>query len=82
LGIKKFLIFNSSFLIKIHDTHSFQRSRYKSIGTSNRIRRELKGDIIQIKDDYAVGPLQNIYVGEGIENRKNWWRGSFGRRRL
>ncbi len=34
----------------------------------------LQGNVIQIKDDYAVGPLQNIYIGEGIENRKQWWR--------
>ncbi|MBC7890506.1 MAG: DUF1835 domain-containing protein [Ferruginibacter sp.] len=34
----------------------------------------LLGEVIQIKDDYAVGPLDNIYVGEGIENRKQWWR--------
>ncbi|MDH7460895.1 DUF1835 domain-containing protein [Chitinophagaceae bacterium 26-R-25] len=34
----------------------------------------LQGDVIQIKDDYAVGPLENIYVGEGKEARKNWWR--------
>lgn len=34
----------------------------------------LQGSVVQIKDDYAVGPLQNIYVGEGIENRKQWWR--------
>jgi Protein of unknown function/Domain of unknown function (DUF1835) len=34
----------------------------------------LQGEMVQIKDDYAVGPLGNIYVGEGIENRKAWWR--------
>jgi hypothetical protein len=34
----------------------------------------LAGEIICIKDDYAVGPLNNIYVGEGIEARKQWWR--------
>jgi len=34
----------------------------------------LQGAIVQIKDDYAVGPLENIYVGEGIENRRQWWR--------
>lgn len=33
----------------------------------------LAGEVIQIKDDYAVGPLENVYVGEGIENRKQWW---------
>lgn len=34
----------------------------------------LQGEILQIKDDYAVGPLNNIYLGEGIEARKQWWR--------
>ena len=34
----------------------------------------LQGPIVQIKDDYAVGPLNNIYIGEGIEERKQWWR--------
>ncbi len=34
----------------------------------------LAGDVIQIKDDFAVGPLQNIYTEEGIETRKQWWR--------
>ncbi|CAN5849982.1 hypothetical protein BH11BAC4_BH11BAC4_08300 [soil metagenome] len=34
----------------------------------------LTGNVIQIKDDYAVGPLDNIYMGEGIEARKQWWR--------
>ncbi len=34
----------------------------------------LQGEVVQIKDDYAVGPLQDIYLGEGIEARKQWWR--------
>ncbi|MBS1512666.1 MAG: DUF1835 domain-containing protein [Bacteroidetes bacterium] len=34
----------------------------------------LQGEVIQIKDDYAVGPLNNIYIGEGIEARKQWQR--------
>jgi hypothetical protein len=34
----------------------------------------LAGEVIQIKDDYAVGPLKDIYSEEGIEARKNWWR--------
>ncbi len=34
----------------------------------------LTGNIVLIKDDYAVGPLNNIYIGEGIEARKQWWR--------
>lgn len=34
----------------------------------------LAGDVMLIRDDYAVGPLDNIYLGEGIEARKQWWR--------
>jgi Domain of unknown function (DUF1835)/Protein of unknown function len=34
----------------------------------------LKGDVVQIKDEYAVGPLQEIYTQQGMESRKNWWR--------
>jgi Domain of unknown function (DUF1835)/Protein of unknown function len=34
----------------------------------------MQGDVIQVKDDYAVGPLKDIYTAEGIEQRKQWWR--------
>src|SRR6476659_6448860 len=34
----------------------------------------LAGDIIQIKDDYAVGPLADIYTGTGREDRRLWWK--------
>ena len=34
----------------------------------------LQGEVIQINDDLAVGPIENIHEGEGIEIRQNWWR--------
>ncbi len=34
----------------------------------------LAGAIVEIKDDYAVGPLTDMYTGEGRANRENWWR--------
>ncbi len=34
----------------------------------------LQGDICQVKDDYAVGPLLNIYTPEGLAVRHQWWR--------
>ena len=34
----------------------------------------MQGSVVQIKDDYAVGPLQHCYVGEGMEARRQWWR--------
>ncbi|MEJ7625904.1 MAG: DUF1835 domain-containing protein [Ferruginibacter sp.] len=33
----------------------------------------MQGEVIQIKDEYAVGPLHDIYTEHGIENRKQWW---------
>lgn len=34
----------------------------------------LTGDIILIKDDFAVGPIHDLFHEEGIEQRKQWWR--------
>ncbi len=34
----------------------------------------LNGKVIQIKDDYAVGPLGDLYKSEDKEIRKQWWR--------
>lgn len=33
----------------------------------------LQGKIVLVKDDYSVGPVWNIYLGDGIAARKNWW---------
>jgi hypothetical protein len=33
-----------------------------------------KGEILQIEDDWAVGPIDDIYSIEGIEHRREWWQ--------
>jgi len=33
----------------------------------------LQGDVIQVRDDYAVGPIEGIYTEEGYKARKAWW---------
>lgn len=33
----------------------------------------LEGDILLIRDDYAVGPIENIYETEGYQKRRDWW---------
>ncbi|WP_127124476.1 DUF1835 domain-containing protein [Pseudoflavitalea rhizosphaerae] len=38
------------------------------------LEESMQGDIVLIRDDYAVGPIADIYVGEGIEARKQWWK--------
>lgn len=35
---------------------------------------KLKGRVVQIKDDYAVGPVENIYQPEGYQLRKAFWQ--------
>ena len=35
----------------------------------------LAGEVIQIKDDFAVGPLAGIDTEEGWQARYNWWMG-------
>lgn len=34
----------------------------------------LHGTILQLHDDYAVGPLIAIYSDDGMAARRNWWR--------
>ena len=33
----------------------------------------LVGDVVQIRDDFAVGPLQAIDTEEGWQARYSWW---------
>jgi hypothetical protein len=33
----------------------------------------LQGDVLQIHDDFAVGPIENIHTPEGIAIRHQWW---------
>ena len=39
----------------------------------------LAGEIVVIQDEYEIGPLENIYIGEGKETRKQWWSESLGK---
>ncbi|MEP6951552.1 MAG: DUF1835 domain-containing protein [Ginsengibacter sp.] len=52
----------------------FQEADMPALAKSFTLDETLEGDVIQIKDDFAVGPLLNIYEEEGIESRKQWWR--------
>lgn len=52
----------------------FEQDNVETLQKSIVLDEALQGDIIEIKDDYAVGPLQNIYTDEGYNNRLNWWK--------
>jgi hypothetical protein len=52
----------------------FNEADVKVLKQAIELDETLAGEVVQIKDDYAVGPLGNIYVGEGIDARRQWWR--------
>ena len=52
----------------------FQQEDVKTLSKSFELDESLRSEIFEIKDDYAVGPLGNIYIGDGIEARKQWWK--------
>jgi hypothetical protein len=52
----------------------FNEADIKVLAQAQELDEALAGDIVQIKDDYAVGPLGNLYAGPDIENRRQWWR--------
>jgi hypothetical protein len=52
----------------------FQENDVDTLKQAIEVDESLRGDVIQIKDDFAVGPLSNIYAEEGVEARKHWWR--------
>ncbi len=53
----------------------FQHADVEALRKSFEIDPSMEGEIIEIKDDYAVGPLKDIYLEQGIANRKEWWAG-------
>jgi len=52
----------------------FNETDIKVLNEAIAMDESMAGEVIQIKDDYAVGPLDNIYVGEGMQARKDWWK--------
>ena len=52
----------------------FQEADIAALEKSFELDETLRADIIQIKDDYAVGPLTDLFTAEGIAARIQWWR--------
>jgi len=53
----------------------FNTADIASIEAAIQLDETLAGRIIEIKDDYAVGPLLDIYETEGYQARRDWWNG-------
>ncbi|HXB93780.1 MAG TPA: DUF1835 domain-containing protein, partial [Puia sp.] len=52
----------------------FQYNDIEALRKAFALDPTFQGEIIQIADEFAVGPIANIYTTEGIETRKQWWR--------
>jgi hypothetical protein len=52
----------------------FQASDIDAIQEAIKLDASLAGDVIQIKDEFAVGPIANIYEKEGRQARIDWWK--------
>ena len=52
----------------------FQSGDVETLKKAIELEPALTGEVIEIKDEFAVGPIAGIYTPEGIEARKQWWR--------
>ena len=52
----------------------FQKNDIEILQKAMELDKNLNGDVWQIRDEFAVGPIQNIYETEGYHQRKNWWQ--------
>ncbi len=52
----------------------FQTNDIEILEKATELDKNLEGDVWQIKDEFAVGPIQNSYQIDGYEQRKNWWQ--------
>lgn len=52
----------------------FQPSDKEVLQKSFELDKDLAGDILVIEDDYAVGPIKDLFTDEGKAARTAWWR--------
>lgn len=52
----------------------FETANIAILQEAIQLDESLAGKIIEIKDDYAVGPLLDIYETEGYHARRDWWK--------
>ena len=52
----------------------FNTADIASIEEAIALDDSLAGKVVEIKDDYAVGPILDIYETEGYQVRRDWWK--------
>ncbi|SJZ83401.1 DUF1835 domain-containing protein [Sediminibacterium ginsengisoli] len=51
----------------------FEQPNVTALEKAIELDESLQGQIVEIKDDFAVGPLGDIYHTEGYQARRSWW---------
>lgn len=52
----------------------FEQANVEALQKAIELDESIQGDIVEIKDDFAVGPLGDIYGTEGYQERRDWWK--------
>lgn len=52
----------------------FETANVAALQQAIELDETLQGSIVEIKDDYAAGPLGDIYETEGYQARRDWWK--------
>src|SRR5438477_3114491 len=52
----------------------FQQSDIDTLKKAIDLDETLQGEIIQVEDEFAVGPIADIYETEGYQLRRDWWK--------
>lgn len=52
----------------------FQEADIEALKKAIELDESIAGEVLQIKDDYAVGPLAKMNDSEGWQQRRDWWR--------
>ena len=52
----------------------FEQPNIDVLKKAIELDESLQGDVLQIMDDFAVGPLADIYGTEGYQQRRDWWK--------
>ena len=52
----------------------FQQSDVSVLKKAIELDESLQGEVLEIKDEIAVGPISGIDTNEGWTARENWWR--------
>ncbi len=52
----------------------FSEADITTLQQAVELDKSLTGEVWQIKDDFAAGPLASIYETEGYQQRRDWWK--------